>query len=52
MMRDAQVTWRTAKELAMPALALGLMAVGAMKAVETGDTSTLQRAWAMVRYKL
>lgn len=47
--REAKVVGQAAQELAMPAIVLSLMAFGAMKAVETGDTSTLQRAWAMVR---
>lgn len=37
------------EETLLPVIVVGGFVFGAMKAVETGDTSTLQRAWAMVR---
>lgn len=42
-----QTIGRSVEKVAMPLLVLGLLAFGAFKAVETGDTSTVQRAWAM-----
>lgn len=49
IVREAKAMEQAAKELAMPALALSLLAFGALKALKTGDTSTIQRAWVMVR---
>lgn len=48
IVQEAHAVGQTAKELAMPALVLGLLVFGALKAVEIGDTSILQRAWAFV----
>lgn len=49
IVREAKAVGQSAKGLAMPVLVLGLLALGALQAVETGNTSTIQRAWAMVR---
>ncbi|PIR20414.1 MAG: hypothetical protein COV45_06480 [Deltaproteobacteria bacterium CG11_big_fil_rev_8_21_14_0_20_47_16] len=37
----------TIEKVALPVIVVGGLAFGAMKAIETGDTSTVQRAWAM-----
>lgn len=36
-----------AKNVLLPTVVIGGLVFGAMKAIETGDTSTIQRAWAL-----
>ena len=37
------------EQVILPAVVIGGLVFGAVKAIETGDTSAMQRAWAMVR---
>lgn len=49
IVREVKAMGESAKELALPVMAFSVLALGVVKAVRTGDTSIMQRAWAMVR---
>lgn len=41
--------WNVAERMVVPMIAAAVLVFGAIKMVETGDTSTVQRAWVMLR---
>lgn len=46
---DVREAGKVAEKVAVPMIVATALVFGAIKMVETGDTSTFQRAWAMLR---